>query len=168
MEYGYRCIADAHVFLALPSLCQGSHRLNQLLDCLTEMVRSGNLCFPDLVANDCAKYATGEIIHTWIKAVSWSRAYRNFQSDWQDEVLSICPGLDDTDDDLEQTQVHVASMAMMFTSHFGEDVAVATEDRYPLPTRMCLVEACKALELKVIGAAELAVCAGGGEFLRND
>ncbi|GII29842.1 hypothetical protein [Planotetraspora mira] len=166
MEYEYRCVVDAHAVLHLPKLCLDQRSTMQVLNHLTDMVKAEHLFFPDLVVKDCAKYATDEPIHVWIKAVSGSRVHKSVAGEWQEEVLGLCPDLADFDDDLEQTQVHVAGMALMAREQNGPNLVVVTEDRKALPTRTCLYDACESLRLKALSMKELVVCAGGSEFLR--
>ncbi|MFJ8833925.1 hypothetical protein [Micromonospora aurantiaca] len=140
-------VIDDHAVLAIPSLC-GLESLPHVLDELTDLVRAGKLCFPDQIVRDCAKWATGETIHTWIKAVSGHRQLKKLPSRWQEEVLGLCEDLCDYDDDNEQSPVLVAAMALMISRDAPDvSISVVTEDRSNLPTRMCLNDACQELGL---------------------
>ncbi|KAB1919120.1 hypothetical protein F8280_26495 [Micromonospora noduli] len=143
-------VIDDHAVLKIPMLCE-LDSLPHVLDELTDMVRLGKLCFPDQIMHDCAKWATGETIHTWIKAVSGHRHLRKLPSEWQEEVLGLCEDLCDYDDENEQSPVLVAAMALMIAREQPSlTLNVVTEDRSSLPTRMCLNDACPALGLTAI------------------
>jgi hypothetical protein len=149
--------------MSIPTLCN-KQDLFRVFNLLTDMVKAQYLLFPDLVVKDCERYALNEPVHAWIKAVAGFRRYKSAPGEWHEEVLGLCDGLADLDDDTEQTQVHVASMALM-NDNQGVNLAVVTEDRNPLPTRMCLFDACHDLGLKAISARELVVLAGGSDAL---
>jgi hypothetical protein len=162
-------VIDAHAVLVIPELCKDSNDLPRVLDCLTEFVRDQTLTFPDQVIHDCAKIATGEQIHTWVKAVAGHRRMRKVPSQWQERVLEVCEELVDFDDDQEQGPVLVAAMALMLRDHDSGPQSlvphIATEDRLPLPTRMCLLEACDTLGLETVTSRDLLTAAGAASYL---
>ncbi|MGC5305952.1 hypothetical protein [Micromonospora zamorensis] len=147
-------VIDNHAVLTIPRLCE-LDSLPHVLNELTDLVGAGQLCFPDQIVHDCAKWATGETIHTWIKAVSGHRRLKKLPGKWQEEVLGQCEDLCDYDDDNEQSPVLVAAMALMISNeHPLVDVSVVTEDRSSLPTRMCLNDACVALGMTSMTARD--------------
>ncbi|MGW8645742.1 hypothetical protein [Micromonospora aurantiaca (nom. illeg.)] len=158
-------VIDDHAVLKIPTLC-GVSSLPHVLDELTDMVKSGRLCFPDQIVHDCAKWATGETIHTWIKAVSGHRQLRKLPSKWQEEVLGICEELCDYDDENEQSPVLVAAMSLMISQDYpASALNVVTEDRSNLPTRMCLNEACPTLGLTAITARDFLSATPASRYL---
>ncbi|MCX4559012.1 DUF4411 family protein [Streptomyces phaeochromogenes] len=157
-------VIDAHALLALPSLCADDNKIHSFFDRLTEEVGASNLTFPSLVLQDCRKFAEGDLIYTWVKAVSAHRKISRVDNSWQEEVLTACEELVDIDDDCEQTAVLVASMAMM-VSHNGRAVSVVTEDRLELPNRMCLHDACGVLGIDAVSTVEFLQTLGMEQFL---
>ncbi|WP_432165783.1 hypothetical protein [Streptomyces sp. bgisy031] len=157
-------VIDTHALLALPGHCADSSKIHLFFDGLTNQVASGALTFPSLVVHDCRAYAEGEIVHTWIKAVSAHRKYQSVDNGWLEEVLTQCEQLADIDDDQEQTPLSVGAMSLML-SDSGMDVRVVTEDRLELPNRICLFEACSTLGLQAISANDFLVKCEMEEFL---
>ncbi|MEW2477518.1 hypothetical protein AB0875_27380 [Micromonospora gifhornensis] len=158
-------VIDDHAVLKIPTLCEVDS-LPHVLDELTDLVRMGHLCFPDQIVHDCAKWATGETIHTWIKAVSGHRQLKKLPSEWQEEVLGLCEGLCDYDDENEQSPVLVAAMALMISrEHSSATLNVVTEDRSSLPTRMCLNDACPPLGLTAISARDFLAATKASRYL---
>jgi hypothetical protein len=154
MTQDVRYVIDDHAVLSIPSLCE-EDGFNPTLDILTDFVSSGWLCFPDQVVHDCAKLATGEGIHTWIKAVATGRPKKRVPSMWQEEALGMCEDLVDYDDEGEQGSVLVAAMALMLSQDEPDcTLYVVTEDRSNLPTRRCLHEACGDLGLQSMSALD--------------
>ncbi|MEU6069221.1 DUF4411 family protein [Streptomyces sp. NPDC047082] len=157
-------VIDAHALLALPPLCTDENKIHSFFDRLTEEVEANNLTFPSLVLQDCRKFAEGELLYTWVKAVAAHRRISRVDNSWQEEVLTECEELADIDDDCEQTAVLVASMALMLIDT-GRDVCVVTEDRFDLPNRMCLHDACGVLGIDVMSALEFLQNLGMDQFL---
>ncbi|MFD5216939.1 hypothetical protein ACFWMH_04555 [Streptomyces tendae] len=157
-------VIDAHALLALPPLCADENKIHSFFDRLTEEVEAGNLTFPSLVLQDCRKFAEGELLFTWAKAVAAHRTVSRVDNSWQEEVLTACEEIADIDDDCEQTAVLVASMAMMLSDN-GRAVSVVTEDRFDLPNRMCLNEACGVLGLAALSAVDFLHALGMEQFL---
>ncbi|MFS8203330.1 DUF4411 family protein (plasmid) [Streptomyces sp. CWNU-52B] len=157
-------VIDAHALLALPPLCADATKVHAFFDRFTGEVEAGNLTFPSLVMQDCRKFAEGELLYTWVKAVAAHRKFSRVDNSWQEEVLTVCEELADIDDDCEQTAVLVASMAMMLEDA-GRSVSVVTEDKYELPNRMCLYDACGLLEIDTLSAVEFVHALGMEQFL---
>ncbi|MFY1586970.1 hypothetical protein ACN267_20975 [Micromonospora sp. WMMD734] len=158
-------VIDDHAVLEIPTLC-ASDSLPLVLDELTELVKTGHLCFPDQIMHDCARWAKGETIHTWIKAVSGHRQLKKLPSEWQEEVLGLCEDLCDYDDENEQSPVLVAAMAVMISREYSlSTVNVVTEDRNNLPTRMCLNDACPNLGLTSITARDFLSATKASRYL---
>ncbi|MET8256475.1 hypothetical protein [Micromonospora sp. NPDC005205] len=158
-------VIDDHAVLMIPRLCEVDS-LPNVLDELTDMVRLGHLCFPDQIVHDCAKWATGETIHTWIKAVSGHRQLKKLPGKWQEEVLGQCEDLCDYDDENEQSPVLVAAMALMISrEHPQVGISVVTEDRSSLPTRMSLNDACLTLGVTSMTARDFLSATKASRYL---
>lgn len=157
-------VIDAHALLTLPGLCSSEERIYSFFDHLTDEMASGNLTFPNQVLQDCKKFAEGEFLYTWIKAASAHRKHYRVDNGWQEEVLGTCEDLADFDDDCEQTQVIVASLALM-NADTGRQCIVVTEDRLELPNRLCLSDACLSLGLESMTATEMLQAMDMADFI---
>ncbi|MFD5326108.1 DUF4411 family protein [Streptomyces sp. NPDC127092] len=157
-------VIDAHALMTLPALCSSEERIYPFFDRLTDQMSAGNLTFPNQVLQDCKKFTEGEFLYTWIKAASAHRKHYRVDNGWQEEVLGACEDLADFDDDCEQTQVIVASLALMICET-GRECVVVTEDRLELPNRRCLSDACITLGLESMGATEMLEAMGMSDFL---
>jgi hypothetical protein len=143
-------VLDADSFLQLPTLLPDGS-IHSLLDDLGDLVQEGYVTFPDHVLNECKRIAKGELIFTWMKAISASRKNHKVAYAHTVQVLAKCRDLLDEDAPEEQSPLAVAAMAHYLNST-DLDCVVVTEDRRPLPTRLCLSEACG-----VLGIPELTV-----------
>lgn len=148
-------VADTYALLEVPRACSSPSELPPVLDGLTTMIMDGSLTFPDIVVQECRKYAQGDHIYTWINAVSGHRFQKAVPGQWHVEVLGICADIIDEDDEADQAPLFVASMARMLSASGSSEVYVVTEDRKNVPERKCLAEACKDLDLVTITVADL-------------
>jgi hypothetical protein len=157
-------VFDLHALLYLQSVeCVDGGRL-QVFDHMTDLVRARCLYFPTIVVKECARYATGEEVHTWAKAVSGSRNLTNPECEYQTIVLDKCDEIADPLDTEESSQLLVAAMALQLDTP-RVDVFVVTEDRLEQPTRMCLADACQEIGLQDITVAKFVELENLSEFL---
>ena len=140
-----RYVIDLHALLELERLDCSPGARSLVLNAMTDLVVSGTLNFPTTIVRGCERYALGEQVSVWAKAVSGSRVLTNPVSDFQIRVLDMCEDLADQDDTEESSQILVAAMALQLAASSPRNVEVITDDVLPQPTRTCLSDACEML-----------------------
>jgi hypothetical protein len=138
-------VLDISAVLRIPSLFGEQEKLNACLNSLTEHTENGRVVFPDQIVSDCRRIAAGEDITVWLRAIAGSRRCSTFPYEHQTNILAVCQDLLDQDSmQEEQSPVMVAAMGD-YLATMGHSFEIVTEDRFELPTRMNLVDACKLL-----------------------
>jgi hypothetical protein len=105
-------VVDAHALIALESMHLTGGVLNQVLDEMTELVRSERLCCPNPVVKFCRTYAKNEAVTMWVNAVSGHRSRKTVSTDFQTHVMDICEDIADPDDTEESISLFVAAMCL--------------------------------------------------------
>ncbi|MEU4980842.1 DUF4411 family protein [Streptomyces sp. NPDC021969] len=159
-------VIDTDALIAVAQLVPESN-INLLLEDLVPLVEEGNVCFPDLVIAECKRLAHGESIALWVRSVAGSRVCKSVAYSFTIQVLAAAPDLLDDSGEEESSQVAVAAMALYFSSK-DDEVMVVTEDRRPLPTRTCLADACKEMDVSDLTVLEFLTQAGLDFYLSAD
>lgn len=158
-------VIDTDSLLALAELAPPAN-INLLLEELVPLVEEGTLCFPDLVMAELRRLAHGESIALWIRSVAGSRRCKSVAYSYMVQVLAATPGLLDESDEEESSQVAVLAMAIYLKE--SNEVHVVTDDRRPLPTRICLADACKEIEMETITALDFVREIGLESYLSSE
>ncbi|WP_093782069.1 DUF4411 family protein [Streptomyces sp. yr375] len=156
-------VIDTDALVSMAQLVPESN-VNLLLEELVPLVEEGMVCFPDLVIAECKRLAHGESVALWVRSVAGSRVCKSVAYSFTIQVLATAPDLLDEEGEEESSQVAVAAMALYFSSQ-GADVVVVTEDRRPLPTRACLADACKEMDVSDLTVLEFLTQAGLDSYL---
>ena len=159
-------VMDTEAILTVPRLVTAS-QLNRLLDEFVPRIEDGLICVPDAVIAECRRIAAGEVIATWLHAVSGSRKHKSIPYTHTIKVLGKCSALldEDAESDMECSPVSVAALADYLSQCNPESPYVVSEDRVNLPTRLSLVTACGVLGFPVMDTIGLVYALGLSSYL---
>lgn len=141
-------VIDAYGLSAVGELVP-ANQLKSVLHELTDLVKDAKLRFPAEVSKEACKYLDEHGMGLWAKTVEGHM--RRNGSDWEHEgkVLDAVPTLVDYESTDDQTQVHVAKMAV-WLNESDEQVVVVTQDVADRPDRMPLASAATELNIEWI------------------
>lgn len=137
---GHIAVIDSYALVAVSETCRPMPECAPVFHKLTENLNAGTLIFSDETLKECRRLADSEQATIWANAAAGNRnrLYKAPQS-YMEKVLVTCPDLIDADDDAEQPQLSVATIAAYLTDCATDTrVLIVTEDRNDPPGRISL------------------------------
>lgn len=144
-------VVDAYGLSAVGELV-AADKLKAVLHELTDLVKNKTLRFPGEVSKEACKYMDERGMGLWAKTVEGHMGTNGSNWEHEGKVLDTVPSLVDYESIEDQTQVHVAKMAVWLDEN-GEEVVLVTGDVSERPDRTPLATAATKLGVDWIDTA---------------
>ena len=128
---------------------QETRNPGQAFNYLTDLVRNGDLVFPDQVMDELERLALDEDPHVWARAVAGERFRKAADYSQVQWVLNQVRDLTDSEAEYEVAAPYVVALARELIED-GHNCHIVTDDVHDKPTRIALTTACMRLGIRSV------------------